>query len=102
MNAYRISLAADRDIDDILAYIHSQSEQNATLVAERFAAAFERIAETPGLGTTRDELHNNRLRVLSVSGYLVIFKPDVSTVVIVRVVRSARDLQRVRLPRDEQ
>lgn len=54
--SYILTGPAAKDIDDILDYIAAQSVQTAMLVAGRFEKAFNRIAEMPGIGHTRDEL----------------------------------------------
>lgn len=99
MSRYRVSLAAQADVSELLEYIAGQSLQNAELVLQRLTDAFEKIAETPGMGHFRDDLPDDRFRVLAVSGYLVIYK-DASPLAIVRVFRGTRDIARIRLPRD--
>jgi plasmid stabilization system protein ParE len=66
------------------------------LLPRRFEAAFERIAENPGIGHRRKELRDQSVRVLEVSGYLVIYDAELSPIHILRVVRAARDLSRVK------
>jgi plasmid stabilization system protein ParE len=95
MIRYSLTGPATKDIDEILDYIAAQSVQNAVLVAGRFVAAFERIADTPAIGHKRDELKDRNARVLFVSGYLVIYDPSPNPVVILRVVRGARNLRRI-------
>jgi antitoxin ParD1/3/4/toxin ParE1/3/4 len=96
MSDYLLTGPATRDIDEILEYISAQSEQNAHLVAFRFEKAFRRIAEMPGIGHRREELRDKNARVLAVSGYLVIYDPTLEPVHILRIVRGARDLGRIR------
>ena len=93
--SYVLTGPASRDIDDILDYIAAQSVQTAVIVSQRFEKTFKRIAETPGIGHERDELRDPNVRVLGVSGYLVIYDPTLSPVHILRVVRGGRDLGRI-------
>ncbi|HEX4124404.1 MAG TPA: type II toxin-antitoxin system RelE/ParE family toxin [Tepidisphaeraceae bacterium] len=95
MSRYTLTGPATRDIDEILDYIAAQSVQNATIVAKRFAAAFERISKMPGIGHKRDELKDRNARILFVSGYLVIYDPFPIPVAILRVVRGTRNLSRI-------
>ena len=92
---YVLTGPASRDIDEILDYIAAQSVQTAVLVARRFEKAFNRIGELPSIGHTREELKDADARVLSISGYLVIYDPTLSPVHVLRVVRGARDLGRI-------
>lgn len=93
---YMLSAPAAADIDEILDYIAAQSLQNAALVAGRFKKAFEQLCEKPSLGHRRDELADPSIRVYSVSGYLILYDATLSPLHVLRVVRGARDLKRVR------
>jgi toxin ParE1/3/4 len=95
MSRYILTAPATHDIDEILDYIAAQSVQNAVLVAKRFVAAFERIADAPGIGHQRGEVKDRNARVFFVSGYLVIYDPFLSPVTILRVVRGSRNLGRM-------
>lgn len=92
---YHLTGPATRDIDEILDYIAAQSVQTAVIVSQRFDKAFRRIAEAPGIGHRRNELKDPSLRVVSVSGYLIIYDPTLSPLHILRVVRGSRDLGRI-------
>jgi len=93
--SYFLTGPASRDIDEILDYITAQSVQTAVIVSQRLEKAFNRIAEAPSIGHRRDELKDPNARVISVSGYLVIYDPTLSPVHILRVVRGGRDLSRI-------
>jgi plasmid stabilization system protein ParE len=93
--SYILSRPASEDIDEILDYVAAQSVQNAVLVARHFEKAFARITEMPNIGHPRDELKDDNARVLSVSGYLVIYDATHSPIQILRVVRAVRDLNRI-------
>jgi antitoxin ParD1/3/4/toxin ParE1/3/4 len=72
-----------------------QSPQNAPLVSTRLRDAFRKLANMPTLGHVREELRNDVLRVLPVTGLLVIYAPTVKPLTIVRIVHTARDLGRI-------
>jgi len=93
---YLLTAPAAADIDEILDYIAAQSIQNAVLVARRFEKAFEQLAALPSLGHPRKELDDPAVRIYSVSGYLILYDPTLQPLHILRVVRGARDLKRVR------
>jgi toxin ParE1/3/4 len=96
--SYRITPAALDDICQITTHIKSaqKSPQNARLVAVRLRQAFIKIVRTPGIGHTREELADGRIRVLTVTGLLVLYDPTLSPLTILRVIHPARDLHRIR------
>ena len=94
--SYVLTVPASQDIDEILDYIAAQSVQTAVVVARRFEKTFLRISNSPGIGHIRKELNDANVRVISVSGYLVIYDPVLKPVHILRVVRGARDLGRIK------
>lgn len=55
------------------------------------------LAEFPLVGRVREELDDPNARVWPVSGYLVIYDPGLVPLHILRVVREARSLGRVRV-----
>lgn len=94
MSAYVLTKPAAQDIDDILDYISSQSPQTALLVARRFERTFEKIADLPAIGHTRKELRDDSLRVVTCSGYLIIFDSVRQPLHILRVIRGRQNLRR--------
>ena len=72
-----------------------QSPQNARLVSTRLRGTFRKLASMPTLGHVRDELHDATLRVLPVTGLLVIYDPTLKPLTIVRVIHAGRDLRRI-------
>jgi len=50
----------------------------------------------PQLGHAREELGDDRARVVTVTGLLVIYDPTLKPLTILRVVHAARDLARVK------
>jgi antitoxin ParD1/3/4/toxin ParE1/3/4 len=91
---YRLTDTALEDMRQIVRHIRTvqQSPQNARLVSTRLREAFRKLANMPTLGHVRDELQNDTLRVLPVTGLLVIYNPTLKPLTIVRVVHAARDL----------
>jgi len=92
---YRITQPATRDIDDLLTYIAQDSIPNALKVYEKLQRQFESLAQMPGIGHTREELHDDTLRVVSVYSYLIIYEPSTKPVIILRVVHCARDINNI-------
>ena len=96
MSQYVLAPDAQEDIKEIADYVTRQSPQNAAKVVRKLYEQFDRLADFPGLGHTREELRNDSLRVIAVYNYLVVYDPTTKPLKILRVVHGARDLRRVR------
>ena len=96
----RILPAADRDIDEQIAYISRENLDAAGRYVEAVSAILEHIVRMPGMGATRD-YRNPRLaglRMIPVPGFdnfLVFYLVTPGTVDIVRVLHGARDIRKV-------
>lgn len=82
---------ARRDLFDIWDYISPNSIQGATRVIGEIYDAFSMLAEQPASGRARLEL-GPELRGFPVTGYLVVYRYSETTLTIVRVLHSARDI----------
>lgn len=96
----RILPAADRDIDEQIAYISRENMDAAGRYVEAVTAILEHIVRMPGMGATRD-YRNSRLaglRMIPVPGFdnlLVFYLVTSRTVDIVRVLHGARDIRKI-------
>jgi plasmid stabilization system protein ParE len=96
----RILPAADRDIDEQIAYISRENPDAAGRYIDAVSAILEHIVRMPGMGTTRD-YRNPRLaglRMIPVPGFdsfLVFYLATPRTIDIVRVLHAARDLHKI-------
>ncbi len=97
---YRLSRAAEEDLAEILSYVSDQSGPNRALrIHGRFVAAFEHLADMPGSGSKRTELTGERVRWWRIFKWVVLYYGDSSPITILRVVHTARALDRI-LDRD--
>jgi antitoxin ParD1/3/4/toxin ParE1/3/4 len=94
---YRLTDAALQDIREITNHIRvvQKSPQNARHVATRLKAMFAKLVAMPNLGHVREELEDEKARVISVTGVLVIYDPSLKPLTILRVVHAARHLEGV-------
>jgi len=96
----RILPAADRDIDEQIAFISRENLDAAGRYVEALSAILEHIARMPGMGATR-EYRNPRLdglRMIPVPGFdniLAFYLVTQRTVDIVRALHGARDIRKV-------
>ena len=91
MHTYRLSPAAERDLEEIADFIAADDPVAAARVIDDIEAACELVATHPGVGRPRDEI---ALGVLSfpVGSYVLFYRPGRSTVGIARVLHGRRDL----------
>ena len=93
----RILPAADRDVDELGAYISRDSTDSALRFFESVAATYDLILEAPGSWPIY-ELAPSRLvdlrkrAALNFPNYLIFYRIDADMVEIVRVVHGARDI----------
>jgi toxin ParE1/3/4 len=93
-----------QDIDDISAYIEEDNPRAALRFRQAAKRTLKRIAGAPGIGAPRD--YNNLaltgLRVVLVTGfrsYGVYYLTTPDTVIVLRVLHGARDLDAIFAPR---
>lgn len=92
---YLLTPLADRDLEEILEYVHRQSPQNAIKVLDDLHAGMRRLAAMPRLGHHREDLRKSSYRVWCVDSYLIIYDPETTPITISRIVRGTRDLRRL-------
>jgi toxin ParE1/3/4 len=92
--AYRLTVAARRDLAEIWAYIANDNEP----AADRFIAALkehcEMLGRNPRAGRRRDEVQTG-LRSFPYGEHLILYRVATPGVQIVRVVHGRRDLSRL-------
>lgn len=93
---YRFSRAAEDDLEEILDYVLEQSGSSRALhVYGRFVEAFENLAQMPNSGWKRDEMTGDRVRWWRVFNWIVLYDCESSPITILRVVHTARALDRI-------
>ena len=97
---YTTTPAADRDVEELADYLAREAGlETALRFYDAAAASYEQIARTPGIGErwASDRLAALGLRVWRVEGFenrLIFYRETAGGVEIVRVIHSARDLDR--------
>jgi plasmid stabilization system protein ParE len=95
MADFVLTPAAEGDILGILDYIGRENPPAAVRVREALLDAMRQLAERPGIGHTRADLADEIVRFWPVFSYLVIYRPDVNPIQIVRVLHGKRDVRRL-------
>jgi plasmid stabilization system protein ParE len=95
MTPYILGPDALQDLHDLRDYIAAENLDAADRVIDTLFAAFERLAEMPGLGHAREDLTDQPLRFWTVGAYLVIYRAEQTPIEIVAVTRGGRDIPRL-------
>ncbi|MGD0462586.1 MAG: type II toxin-antitoxin system RelE/ParE family toxin [Tepidisphaeraceae bacterium] len=86
----RTTVHADADIRSIAQWIARDSAHAAAKWIDDLEREFSKIAQTPGIGTDRNDLRP-QLRSVAFGNYLIFFKSMHNGVIVVRVIHGARD-----------
>ncbi|MGA9580641.1 MAG: type II toxin-antitoxin system RelE/ParE family toxin [Allosphingosinicella sp.] len=91
MKRVNITPAADRDADEIFAYIAEDDSFAAERQIQRIFTAAKRLADFPGSGRARPELGPGA-RTIVVGRYLLLYRVGPDSVDILRIAHGAREL----------
>jgi toxin ParE1/3/4 len=95
MTPVRISAEAEADLDAIWLYIAADSPLNADRFLDRLVTSLTAtLATAPLAGRTRDEFELG-LRSFPIENYIAFYCLRDTTVEIVRIIHSARDLSAI-------
>jgi plasmid stabilization system protein ParE len=89
---YILSEDANRDLDGIWDYIAEDNIDAADQWIEKLFAAFEAIANTPGIGHKREDLTSYPVLFWPVGAYLIIYRASSRLIEIVAVTQGSRDI----------
>lgn len=83
---------AETQLLEILDYLADESESAAVRVRDAIYEAVGKLADSPGIGHTREDLTDRPLKFWSVYSYLVVYDPESRPLTIVAVLHGARDV----------
>ena len=96
MSRYIVAPQARDDLREIQSYyLEEGSASGARTVLGELRAAFQRLAKNPGIGHSRPDLTDRRIRFWPVRSYLVVYRPETKPLEIITVLHGARDVQRI-------
>jgi len=90
MEAYVLSLLAQKDREQIFCKIAEDDVETAMRVDGELEKVLLRLAEHPNIGHRRTDLLPSRFRVWPFYSYLVIYKPKTLPLEIVRIWHAAQ------------
>jgi toxin ParE1/3/4 len=91
---YRLSTAAQTDLDDCWLYIARDNPQAADRFLDALEEKFSMLATHPGLGRKCDELRPG-LQRFPVGTHVIFYRLRTKHIEIVRVLHGARDIEAV-------
>jgi len=92
MPKYTLSPKALNHIQSIWDFIAADNQDAADRIVDELFAAFERLAEWPGIGYTRSDLSQADVRFWTVRSYLVVYREKPLPLQIVAILHGARDI----------
>ncbi|HWE95032.1 MAG TPA: type II toxin-antitoxin system RelE/ParE family toxin [Tepidisphaeraceae bacterium] len=92
---YRISRVANADLDAIWHHIATDSIDAAERVDDELHKAMFLLARMPGMGHAKAGVKDPRVRFWRVYSYLIAYRIERSTLIVMRVVHAARDLRKL-------
>lgn len=94
MTGYILSPEARLDILEIVEFIAADNLGAAYRLRDRLFAAFDRLADQPGLGHVRDDLiaRDVGVRFWPIASYLIVYRQISAEVQIIRVLSGYRDI----------
>lgn len=98
MAPFRLTPAAIEDLDAIWLYIYRDNPAAADAVEGEIKSACALLARKPLLGHTRRDLTDLPVRFWTIPkypNYLIVYRPGLRPIEIVRVIHGMRDLRRI-------
>ena len=93
---FRVTPEARLDLLSIRQFIARDDISAADRMIKRFEAAFQLLAGFPRKGHKRDDVHSSESALFwPVGSYVVVYRPELKPILIVRVFHGARDLERL-------
>lgn len=92
MRRLRLSDQARQDIVSTWEYVAEDSIAAADRLVQRLVTRCKLLADTPGMGVSRDELRPG-LRSVPVGNHLILYQPVDDGIAVFRIVHGARNLE---------
>lgn len=94
--AHRVAPEAESDLDDIWLYVTQEagSAARADRLIESITGRFWLLSRYPHMGRRRDDDLRPGLRSFPVADYVILYRVEGADVLILRVLRGSRDIER--------
>lgn len=91
---YRISIRANRDLEHIFDFIARDNIDAAERLDERFHNSIKTLAQFPRMGHRRQDVQDRRYLFWNVGTYVIAYRIERKTLIVVRVLHGSRDFRR--------
>lgn len=95
MASYLLTPAAEKDLQKILDYLYEFAPHMESNILVGLDRAMHLLAVNPCMGHMRSDLTTEDLRFWPVYRYLIVYDPHTSPLQLLRVLHTARDVQRL-------
>lgn len=92
---YRIARRADKDIEQICNYIAKDNVTAADQLDDTLHETMMLLAQFPRMGHKRPDVRDARYWFWSVGNYVICYRLEEETLLVVRVIHGARDFRRI-------
>jgi len=95
LRRFDLTPEAIADLREIWRFIAQDSVDAADRVLDDFYHSFGRLATTPGMGHTRDDLTRRDVRFWPIYSYLVVYQRRSRPLLVIAVLHGRRDVKRL-------
>ena len=95
MKGFVLTPRAKQDVGDIWDYIADDNIEAADRVINALETTMIKLAKSPGIGHSREELTDKRHRFFLVYSYLIIYQLETKPLQIIRILHASRDVQSI-------
>jgi plasmid stabilization system protein ParE len=95
LTGYLLSADAEHDLREIAAFVAVDSPRAALKLVDDLDEAMELLAGMPRMGHVREEFASDDVRFWVVHSFVIVYRAEVTPIVIVRIVSGFRDLMEV-------
>ena len=92
MRSYFLAEIAEQDIDNIVSYIAQDSSKIALKFLDALYNTMDKLAESPLIGHTREDLTNQPVRFFTFKWHYVIIYKIINPIEIVRILSGYRNI----------
>ena len=92
MAQVRRTVQANRDLLEIWVYIAESNPNAADRLIDKLTATFQELAQSPGIGRSREELLNG-MRSFATGSYVIYYRQIASGIRVLRVLHGARRVE---------
>ena len=90
MSQPNFSLAAVKDLREILEFVARDNPKAAVAIVDKLEEVCNRLAENPHMGSPREDLRT-RLRCFTSGSHVIYFRPTDHGIDVLRVLHGSRD-----------